>query len=285
MFIFAIFFNLSKMEMSGVASYSSSLSSTSGDWLPRDVEGQIKMGFTIVCNAFKSKVKKLEKEIEILTEDKATMQQALDTAAQKLHKIELEKESDYNALLEKYETCTQQWMDERTRFERLRVDLENRKNEVMAENKRLASHLERQSEEKHQLENFRKIIVDVVGSSSKGGPDRRIMTSTLTSTAAETRSPGKHSVDHSSFLHEQPRSTRPSLYSKGEDAQETQLFKHAKVALNGDQFSKFLSVVNRHADQSTTVDGALREAMEILGSNNMKLYMEFKNLIAPEKGC
>lgn len=231
--------------------------------MPKDCDGQLKMGFSIIANAFKLKVKGLEDELTTVTNEKNELQKKVakmeDTLAM-LHRERLE-----SSMLQCQITDLNDKLIEKT------VELENatcehrkREQELIQDNRRLAEYLRQYKKKASQLETFRRVVVDTIKHED---------------TLECSDFPDKKTDAYATSVTSAPLSS-PTLDSPSQqDSQGKRLFRHARSCLSVDKFEKFLDNVRKLNARAITIEEALLEAEKICGDEHNVIYEEFKSLL------
>lgn len=232
-------------------------------WMPKDCDGQLKMGFSIIANAFKLKVKGLEEELATVTSERNELQKKVakmeDTLAM-LHRERLE-----SSMLQCQITDLNEKLIEKT------VELENatcehrkKEQELMQDNRRLAEYLRQYKKKASQLETFRRVVVDTIKHEDN---------------LDCTDFPDKSTDCYSLAAHATSNSSNHGDSSSQCDSQGRRLFRHARSCLSVDKFELFLENVRKLNARSITIEEALAEAEKICGAEHNVIFEEFKSLV------
>lgn len=130
-------------------------------WMPKDCDGQMKMGFSIIANAFKLKVKALEEELTTVNHERGELQKKLEKMEGMLATLHRER-LESSMLQCQINDLNEKLIEKTVELNTATNDHEKREQELLHHNRRLAEMLRQYKKKVSQLETFRRVVVDTV---------------------------------------------------------------------------------------------------------------------------
>lgn len=246
------------------------------DGVPKDCDSQIKMGLSIVTNAFKAKVKSLEDDLRAVAEERAELEEKFSLMTARLQKYERERR-DWVTWQEKAAALEQKLAEKSAELEDLRAEMRRRENDLTCENKRLSTEIANLKRKASQLETFRRVIIETMKNEEDGarlpaGGD--FYDDPYSNTARNHHS----SYDYNSTTTTGSEPGGPKPPASG-DSEGRKLFALARSRLTLDQFARFVDCVKRLNGRNISPEESLEEVEDLCGPAAADLSNAFRTLL------